>query len=398
MDQEIRNDDYLPQAETESVDNETVSDEYVIGNGFMLAEEPAAQKLPKVKKRRRRKGVLRTFIWLAAIFAVSAGLAVGAIFAVIDYMGLRGAESITITVDENETLDSITDELHEKGAVSFKFLFNFYADKKDYYKNFKTGVHKLSTDMGYSTLVNELSLTEGFTSETVTVQIPEMATVDSIAELLAEKGVCSEADFYDAVQNSRFDFAFLKNIPTKSVHYRLEGYLYPDKYEFYKWNSKEGAEAAITKMLENFQSKLPDDIDAKAKKMGYTTHEILAMASVIELECNGYYDEMPKVSAVFYSRLEDWGEEPRLLGSSPTANYPYGDNYNTNVTEGLPPGPLCSMGSTAIDAALNPDKAMKGKYFYFVTDTDFKFYYTKTFDEHNSVIADLRYKGKWGED
>lgn len=392
---------------TESIeaDNSTqVADEYVIGSGFSI-EQPKnddaqnkSQKQKAMRKKRRKKGVLRTFIWLIAILAVSAGIAMGAIFGVIDYMGLRASKSITITIEKGEALETITDELHDKGAVQFPFLFNLYAGKKGYYEKFTSGVHNLTTDMGYAALVNELSTVEGFTSETVTVSIPEMATVDSIAKLLEDNGVCSKVDFYDAVQNSKFDFDFIKDIPTKSVHYRLEGYLYPDKYEFYKWHSKAGAEAAITKMLENFQSKLPENIADKAKKRGYSVHEILSMASVIELECNGYYKEMPKVAAVFYSRLEDWGDEPRLLGSSPTANYPYGDNYNTNKTEGLPPGPLCSMGNKAIEAALEPDMDMKGKYFYFVTDTDFNFYYTKTYEEHNSVISSLQAQGKWGED
>ena len=101
-----------------------------------------------------------------------------------------------------------------------------------------------------------------------------------------------------------------------------------------------------------------------AKKLGYTMHKITTMASIIELECSGYYDEMPKVSAVFYNRLNHWGDQPKMLGSSPTAEYPYGSgNYDTNKIEGLPPGPLCAPGANAIKAALNPNKDMEKIYF-----------------------------------
>ncbi len=229
--------------------------------------------------------------------------------------------------------------------------------------------------------------------------IPELATIDDIAKMFAKAKICSREDFYDVVENTDFEYAFLKDIPVKSVHYRLEGYLYPDTYQFYVWNSKDGAEEAVKKMLDNFESKISDQIYQRAEEMNYTLHEALTLASIIELECNGYPDEMPKVSAVFNNRLYNWGSEPKMLGSSPTAEYPYGDgNYDTNKKEGLPPGPLCSTGINAIKAALNPLEEFDSKYFYFVTDVDFNFYYTENLTQHENTIYNLRMQGKWGED
>lgn len=378
-----------------------IADEFVIGSGFVIDDSslplPEVKKQPK--KKRNKRGVIRTIIWAVCILAVSAALAVGGIFFVIDYMGLGGSQKITITIEENESLDSIANELKEKGAIRFSFLFKLYADAKGYYEMFTPGAHTFNTDSGYSGIVHEFTMVEGYTVETVTVTIPEMATVDDIAKLLEENKVCKSAEFINEVQKGDFDFDFLKDIPEMQVHYRLEGYLFPDTYDFFVWDSQEGAHFAIQKMLENYDAKFNAKYREKAAELGYNMHEITTMASIIELECSGYYDEMPKVSAVFYNRLMHWGDQPKMLGSSPTAEYPYGSgNFDTNKIEGLPPGPLCAPSAEAIKAALYPSKSMEKEYYYFVTDTDFKFYYTKNLDEHNSTIYSLRMQGKWGED
>ncbi len=372
-----------------------VNDEYVIGSGFVIDEEPV---IP-VKKRKKSKGVVRSLIWIFSILLISGTLAVSAIFFVIDYMGIGSSKTVTVTIDEGESLDSIISELKSTGAIRFKFLFKYYVNSKDYYKNFQAGVHTFKTDSGYQGIVNEFTTVPGFSTKTATITIPEMASIDDIAEIFDKKNICSKEDFIDVVQNTEFDYKFLDDIPTKSVHYRLEGYLYPDTYEFYVWDSKDGAEQAVKKMLDNFESKIEDEYYEEAEKMGYTFHEIVTMASIVELECNGYPDEMPKVAAVFYNRLLNWGDQPKTLGSSPTADYPYGGgNYNTNIKEGLPPGPFCATGINAIKAALHPNKKFDNKYFYFVTDTDFNFYYNENLTAHNYTIDSLRAKDKWGED
>lgn len=381
--------------------NETnvVNDEFVIGSGFVLPEEQKEPEIIKKPKKNRSRGVIRSLLWIVFILVSSAVLAVTAIFGVIDYMGLYASKTITIDISEDKSVDEIATELHEEGAVRFPWLFSIYCKSKGYDEKFTVGAHTIRTDMGYATIVNEFAYVEGYDIKTVTITIPEMATVDDIAELLEKESVCTKAQFMDALYNSDFDYDFLKGIPLKSVHYRLEGYLFPDTYEFYVWNSKEGAEFAINKMLQNFQDKFNSEYREKAEKMGYTIHEITTMASIIEMECSGYSDEMSKVSAVFYNRLNHWGDQPKTLGSSPTAEYPYGSgNYDTNKIEGLPPGPLCSPSENAIKAALNPKKSYEKVYFYFVTDTKGNFYYTKTLDEHNSTIYSLTMQGIWGED
>jgi len=213
-------------------------DEYVIGEGFNLPTEPQPEALPQKKQKRKPRGVIRSFVWILLILAVSIGLALGVIFCMIDYMGLGESKTVTVTIEEGEELDSIVDELHEAGAVKIPFVFKMYCSVKKYDEEFKVGAHTLKTDMGYSRIVYELSYSEGWNTETVTVTIPQLASIDDIAALLEEQGVCTKEQFYDAEENSTFNYSFLKDVPEKTVHYRLEGYLFPDTYDFYVWGSK----------------------------------------------------------------------------------------------------------------------------------------------------------------
>ena len=380
-------------------DKKIADDEFVIGSGFALPQTNEKGFVTKRKPKSRTKGIIRSLLWILFVLITSATLAVTAIYCVIDYMGLGDSKTITIDITEDKSLDEITDDLHEKGAVRFKWFFKTYCETKGYYEKFTTGVHTIKTDMGYSAIVNEFAYTEGMGMETVTVTIPEMSSIDDIAKILDKNKVCTKEQFYNVARNGEFDYDFLDDIPKKTVHYRLEGYLFPDTYEFYVWGTEEGAKFAIDKMLANYDSKFNEKYRKRAKKLGYTMHEITTMASIIEMECSGYTDEMPKVSAVFYNRLEHWGDQPKMLGSSPTAEYPYGSgNYDTNKIEGLPPGPYCAPSENAIKAALYPKESYEKTYFYFVTDTNGKFYYTRNLDEHNSVIYTLSMQGIWGEE
>ena len=122
-------------------------------------------------------------------------------------------------------------------------------------------------------------------------------------------------------------------------------------------------------MIKQTESKITPSMYKRAEKMGYSMNEILTMASIIQMESGQNTDEMPSVAAVFYNRLKS--KDFSTLGSSPTSYY--GESfrkddgrYNTYDIKGIPPGPLCSPGLAAINAALNPSDGMDG-IFYFVT-------------------------------
>lgn len=375
-------------------ENETKSDS-VNFDSFSIDDlnlsEPEVPHSPKKKKK--STGTLTSLIWVLAIVIISLAIAAGIIYAGADYLGVgfgRG-KTCVIEIPEGSPTVVIADKLEESGSVKLPLLFRIYSKLKHFDGQYKYGVYHFNTELGYDGIANML-MTEGAVAETKTVTIPEMSMIDDIAKILEENGICETGDFIDAVQNGDFNYDFIKKIPTESVYYRLEGYLFPDTYEFYACeDSAEGAYLAVELMLSNFDKKVNKLIKEKSESK-YSYHEYVTMASMIELEASGSPDEMANVAAVFYNRLES--DDFSTLGSSSTIEYPHGDGrYDTYTCIGLPPGPLCSPSINSFKAALNPNPEMKC--FYFVTDSDEKFYYRNTLDEHNAIINKLKAEKKW---
>jgi UPF0755 protein len=229
-------------------------------------------------------------------------------------------------------------------------------------------------------------------AETVTVTIPEGYTLARIASKLEAKGICKEADFIKAAQTQSFSSYPLVAAMPKSSHraYKLEGYLYPDTYEFYKdMNPK----LVIQKFLANAERK----INGKYRYSGMTIDQIVTLASIIEKEADTVSD-MKMVSAIFHNRLKKGIQ----LQADATITYctycllppngPFADEfkyyYNTYRCKDLPAGPICNPGANALNAAANPTKT---DYLYFITK-DGKYYYQKTLDEHKAKLKELGMK------
>ena len=297
-------------------------------------------------------------------------------------------------------------------------LFRVYLKLKGRDGTLRHGAYQLNMSAvdGYDGIINILQ--KGNEKKTVTVRIPEAATCQTIGRLLEEKGVCKYDDFRKAMKSNDYSYDFVKAIPTDKVYFRLEGYLYPDTYDFFTCESEseservENAKLAIDRMLANFQAHLNKIPDLKTKiaalkKYGINSlHDALSLASIVQLECNGFNDQMSNVAAVFLGRLV-WSE-PKYLGSTPTFYYP--DNrYNTNNYEmtdadgnvykagyeGLPPGPQSCVTLDALKGVLDPNTEYLGKYYYFVTDVGHNFYYNETYLQHKNTINRLIREGKW---
>ncbi len=390
------------------------SDDFIIGKGFEVEEISIPQ--PKKKKSKKAKNGLKSIIWIIMIFVVSFALAISIIFVGADYMGIgfgRG-EDTTIEIPQGTPTSKIAEILNDSGAIKVPIAFRLYAKIKGYESNFKYGVYNFNTESGYDDIANML-ITQGAKAESVKVTIPEgtgindfiknvngeKVTVPGIATLLEKNGVCTRNDFLNALSSIKLDGKLLSNTDPDRTYYALEGYLFPETYDFYNYDSKECALLAIKKMVEQSEKRITDDMYKKAEKLGYSMNEILTMASIIQMESGKDTESLPMVAGVFYNRLQENGIG--TLGSSPTIYY--GDSfkrddgrYNTqsdnkfSAIKGLPPGPLCSPGIDAINAALNP-KAHD--YYYFVTDKNGKFYFHKTLQEQNATIKKLKQDKNW---
>lgn len=228
---------------------------------------------------------------------------------------------------------------------------------------------------------------------TARVTFPEGFTVVQIAERLQENSVCSAAEFISLVNDEEFimslGYTFTSYVPEADRAYILEGYVFPDTYEFYLNDS---AENVLKKILSNTSAKLKGAYSVRAEELGYTLDEIVTMASIIQEEA--YTDESMKlISSVLHNRINspDYGK----LQCDVTINYvndyitsspylfgdmeKYKELYNTYKCNGLPEGPICCPGIAAIEAALYPEDT---NYFFFVTDKDWNYYFNESYSSH----------------
>lgn len=209
----------------------------------------------------------------------------------------------------------------------------------------------------------------------VSVLIPPGFSVGQIADRLEANKVCKKDAFLKAVNEADFSsFPLVKAIPANPNRcFRLEGYLFPDTYEFY---TNSDPESVIKKFLQNAEKK----IGTKYQYSGMSTYELITLASIIEKECGT--SARSKVSAVLHNRLK----KGRKLQCDATIYYvereikPYitGDKnrynayYNTYNCSALPAGPVCNPSAKALEAAAAP---AAGDYLYFGSRADGSYYF-----------------------
>jgi UPF0755 protein len=236
------------------------------------------------------------------------------------------------------------------------------------------------------------SITES-TSNTVKVTFPEGYTVADIALKLEENGVCSADDFMTEANNTEYLTEFDIEISEPDIRsFVLEGYLFPDTYEFYR---NENPSSVIKRFIRNFNSKITDEMKARADELGYSMDEILTIASIVQEEA-GKASEDKKISSVIHNRLNS-NDFPKLQCDACTfylrdSVKPYVSeekyeellqSYSTYNCYGLPEGPITNPGIDSINAALYPDDT---DYYFFISDADGQYYYAETWDEHQQNI------------
>lgn len=386
-------------------------DDFIIGKGFSVDEETEYLKDKRKRKKKKGNSAIKSVIWIVSIVVVSVGLAFGIIYAGADFTGLgfgRG-EDCEMQIEMGTPASQIAEKLQETGSVKIPMLFRLYSKLKGYDSQFKYGYYKFNTEAGYEAIAQML-INEGAKAESITITIPEgtgikdyvknvngeNVTVPGIGTLLEKSGVCTAADFFSALDTVDYDSKLLKNVNVGKTYYELEGYLFPETYDFYSYDSEECAQFVVERMIRESEKRITDAMFRRADEMGYSMNEILTMASIIQMEAGKSTSEMANVAAIFYNRLNS--DDFATLGSSPTCYYGKSykkddGRYDTYKIKGLPPGPLCSPGIDAIKASLYPSE-MDG-YFYFVTDSNGKFYYHKTYSEQQKTISKLQQGNNW---
>ena len=310
-----------------------------------------------------------------------------------DLFGLNQNDSeIVVVVPENSTISSISALLYDKGVVSQPFTFGVYAGLKANDDEILAGNYIFNSNDSYDQII--LALKTGITKrEQVTVTLIEGWTVYEIAMKLEENGVCSADELIDYLNHGDISYDFVKAIPRSPLRFqRLEGYMFPDTYDFYVGME---VEFVADRFFRNFNRRITSDMYEKMEELEMTLDEVITLASIIQKEADTNI-ENKTVAQVFYNRLRS--PDFPLLQSDVTIHYverfikPFlerdnqamFDAYNTYIREGLPIGPVCNPSLDAINAVLNPDGT---GFYYFVTDDAGTYYYATNYQQHLNNIT-----------
>ncbi len=307
-----------------------------------------------------------------------------------------GTVSTVIVCD----MEKVTEKLKEEGLIEYEWFFRLFAWFYKGDEKVKQGTYMLNTDMDYMALIRSMrgGSASGGSAVTVDVSIPEGYNVRQIITLLAEKGVATEEELLDAAANHVFsDYAFIDNAKLGDIS-RLEGFLYPDTYNFYVGGK---ATTALDKLLGTFNKKIYANEDLaplfdEAIARGYSVQQIITVASLIEKETDG--SDRAKIASVIYNRLENAAETAYFLQIDASLVYAVGREitqddyanldspYNLYKNTGLPPTPIANPGYASVYAALCPADT---DYYFYVLGPDGKHIFNETLRGHQQTIASL---------
>lgn len=326
------------------------------------------------KKRRKWPWILLIIFIILIVTGVAFGFFVNK--ALVAPAG-NSNEAKIFTIEPGSGNAKIAMNLKEQGLIKYPWLFLGFIQYKNINNKMQTGKYELKDTMTISEIADILS--QGKVAENQ-VTFPEGFTIDQMAKRLEEQNIVKAADFKKAAK-VYYPYRFLDDRPKKN---NLEGFLFPDTYNF---TLDATADNVVEKMLLNFDEKLTDKMRDDIKKTNMNIYEVVTMASIIEKEVISPEDQK-MVAGIFYKR---WNSDMPLQ-SCATLQYILKTNkkvfsvadtqvespYNTYLNKGLPPGPICNPGISAIEAAIYPTKT---DYLFFLSDKDGKTIFAKTYEE-----------------
>lgn len=397
----------------------------------LTLDEEEEEEEPVKRPRKRLATGWRVLIYVTSVLLVSFALAIFGWYCADDVLALTKPDrTVSITVGKEDTIEDVSQTLYDNDLIEYQWLFKFYCWFSHAEDKIQPGTYELNNVYDYHALVSGMS---GNNRIIRSVTIPEGYTCQQIFELLESKGVCKADELYEAAANLEFEYDFLQDLAYGEDN-RLEGYLFPDTYDFYSVKSEEDdenenwvwpegavgddAERVLTKFLDNFQNRFSEEMKASiddlnatlAEKMranGFTEEEIaenqldlndiVIVASLIEKETSSS-KESPLISSVIYNRL--CSKTYPLLQIDATVLYALGEHkteltsedlmvdspYNTYRYPGLPAGPISNPGLDSLDAALHPEET---NYYFYALDTDGTHHFSETNQEHQAFLDQL---------
>ncbi len=371
---------------------------------------------PKKKKKKREEedesegknalvSIIKAITYIVSVVVVSVFLAVFIILVGNDvYAFVKPDMVVEVTIPEYATLNDIATVLDENGLIEYPAIFKIYSNLKMTKKEKENGFVFIAGTYPVSPMMNYDELLAAFKEKPVTgtsrITIPEGYTTDQIIDLLVSKGIGTREGYVNVINNYDFDYWFIDALEENGWkdgrYYRLDGYLFPDTYEFYNDSSEE---VVIGKLLRRFNQIFAESFTVRANDLGYTVDEILTIASIVEKE-GGSQSDFFNISSVFHNRLRNPAYYPKLESDAtvvyaiyhetgehinPTkSDLEYESPYNTHKYSGLTPGPIANPSASAIRAALYPADT---NYYYFYSASSSVTLFASTLDEHLANVA-----------
>ena len=316
------------------------------------------------------------------------------------------SQEITIEIASGTSTKKIVKQLKKNGLIKNELSTKIYI-KINKIKNLQAGKYTLDNSMSVKEIIKNIT-SGNVTNEEINITFLEGKNIRWIAKKIESETNNLEEDVYKVLKDEEYinslitTYWFLDEvILDKDIYYPLEGYLYPDTYTFK--NKDVTVEEIFEEMLNQTDKVLTK---YKDKISNLSTHRVLTLASIVELE--GKLDEDRQgIARVIYNRIS----KNMSLGSDVTTYYAIGidmgernlttseiEKYNPYNTRGpkmngkLPIGPIASVSESSIEATLNPSK---NDYLYFVADINGKIYFAKTYEEHQNIIKKLKVEGLW---
>jgi UPF0755 protein len=294
-------------------------------------------------------------------------------------------DKLPISLPPGTSLDSASRRLATKGVIKYPWLLKslFYYNHTQ--GKMKAGEYVFDRPMTPYQVYEKLLRGE---QQYLVLTIPEGTNTLDLPAILAKKGI--KAEDVQAAMKSPLVLAQLQSIDPE-IH-SCEGFLFPETYFLTKTDD---AQKILVVMIGQFKKKFLPQIKTRANELGMSVVNVVTLASLIEKE-TGQGSERRLISGVFHNRLK----HSMLLQCDPTVIYALRlsnqykgfisradlqkpSPYNTYVSAGLPPGPICNPGEASILAAMNPETTDK---LYFVSKNDGTHYFSATLQEHNRAV------------
>ncbi len=396
-------------AEINSYSGQKVKEQIERDSKQALKKKKKAEKKERKAHDKHNRRIFR-ILWLVAVIIVGSMLAMYIITGMNDMLAINRNDSSTVEVEipENPNIDTVTQLLDKNGVIDEPSYFKMFAKLTKVADNFSQGTYNMRKNMDYEAIIDHLLSTANRT-DIVKVTLTEGENVIEIANTLKQNGALGDVDkFLQLCNSNEFDedFSFIADIKNgTSRYYKLEGYLYPDTYNFYE---NDDPERIIYTLLNNYEQKISEKqaVDGYSKKISikkmledtkseYSLDEIMNIASIIQAEAADSED-MYYISSIIHNRIEaDADMGVSNLGLDSTRFYPYRtkkdlpesvgkdyvSSYDTYDKAGLPAGPICNPGMEAIIAAINPNST---DYYFFCHDSKGNAYYASTLEEQNA--------------